>query len=266
MQTFSDFISKSFDFNHSVKTVHKASGGVKIENGSSTSGNGLKSYTKVNFPAANGKSEVRVTVNGADKDTNAKFEAPSFNGVDLTVSATCEPKVTVEANCSPVANVGTKLELVTDLADKKALNLSVNASSNGVKATVDTNLCLGGGGLKDYNFKLDYKQDKLLATVKTADQRSKFTASVAQQFCAGFYWGAQATHTLKDGSTKFCVGSTYKLDDTTSGRLMADCSGTISAAVEHKLSNPACKVNAAAQFKFPFTAEKYGLGMTFGDY
>lgn len=269
MQSFSDFISKSFTFDHSVKTVHKASGGVKIENGAAPSG---KSYTKVNFPAADvGKAEVQITANGAAKDTKAKIDFGSLvKGADFVLSANSSPNVALEVNYSPLANVGSKFELSTDLDAKKALDASVNCSSNGVKATVDTKVDLAGGALKDYNFKLDYKQAKLLASAKTSDSRSKLTVNVCNTVCAGFYWGAQVDHCLKSSSTKLTVGMKNNLDKTTTGFIMADSEGAVSAAVEHRLTNPSLKVNAAAQFNLlgsaPLAAQKFGLGMTFGDY
>lgn len=272
MQSFSDFISKSFKFGHSVKTVNKSSGGVKIENGASPSGGALKSYTKVNFPAGDfGDAEVQITANGAADATNAKIEFGQLvKGVDTTLSADSSPNVCLELGYSPVANVGTKFEINTDLDSSKKLKASVNAASNGVKATVDTNICLSGGGLTDYNFKLDYKQKNLLASAKTSKGRSQLTANVCTQMCAGFYAGAQLEHNLKDSSSLVTVGTKNKLDDTTSVSQMVDSNGVLSTAIEHKLTNPAMKINAAAQFNLfgsaPCTAQKFGLGLTFGDY
>jgi len=271
MQSFSDFISKNFTFDHSVKTVHKASGGVKIENSATPSGAAYKSYTKINFPAANGKAEVQITANGAAKDTKAKFEfGPLVKGADFTFSATSEPIVTLEAKYAPVSSVGTKLELVTDLGDKKNLNASVDLSSNGAKATVDSELCLTGGALKDVNFTLEYKQKGLLAIAKTSKGRTVLTAGVAHQCCSSWYWGAQFEHNLKSGSNQLIVGTKHNLDANTTGSFKAGTDGALSAAVEHRLANPALKVNAAAQFNALggnlFKAEKFGLGLTFGDF
>ena len=56
----------------------------KIENGAAPSG---KSYTKVNFPAADvGKAEVQITANGAAKDTKAKIDFGSLvKGADFVL-------------------------------------------------------------------------------------------------------------------------------------------------------------------------------------
>lgn len=271
MQSFADFIDKNFKFDHKVTTVYKSADGVKIENSATPSGSSFKSYTKVNFPAANGKAEVQITANGPAKDTKAKFEFGELvKGADISLTATSEPMVTLEANYKPMSNVGTKFELSTDLGDKRNLKASANASSNGVKATVDTDVCLAGGGLKDYNFKVDYTQKSLLATVKTSSGRSKFTAGVAQQWCKGWYFGAQVEHNVKAASTNLTVGSKSKIDDNTAIFAKVDSTGVLAASVEHKLANPALKVNAAAQFNLKGSnccaAEKFGLGMTFGDF
>jgi hypothetical protein len=271
MQTFSDFISKNFDFGHSVKAINKSSGGIKIENSVSPSGGKFKSYTKANFPVCPyGKAEVQITANGAPKDTKAKFECAKIAGAEVTISATSEPNVTVEASYSPVKNISTKLEFSTDLDAKKGLKASVNASSNGCKATVDSEFCLAAGALKDVNVKLDYKQDKLLAQAKTAKGRTEFTAWVAQQYCKGFYWGAQVNHNLKAGSTQVTLGSRFNLDDNTTVFKKLDSDGKLACSIEQKLSNPAVKVNAATQFNLlgssMFAAEKFGVGFTLGDY
>jgi len=45
--------------------------------------------------------------------------------------------------------------------------------------------------------------------------------------------------------------------------------GTVSAAIEHRLSNPKLQFGVAASFNAlhqPFQAEKFGLTLTFGDY
>lgn len=271
MQSFADFIDKNFKFDHKVTTVYKSSDGFKIENSATPAGSNFKSYTKVNFPAANGKAEVQITANGPAKDTKAKFEFGELvKGADLSLTATSEPLVTLEANYKPVSNVGTKFELSTDLGDKRNLKASVNASSNGVKGTVDSEVCLAGGGLKDYNFKLDYTQKDLDATVKTTKGRSVFTAGVASQWCKGWYFGAQVEHNLKASSTNVTVGSKHRVDDNTSIYTKVDSTGALATSLEHKLANPALKVNAAAQFNLKgsncVAAEKFGLGLTFGDF
>lgn len=268
MQSFTDFCNKNFNFDHNVKTVHKSSGGVKIENSATPTGTNFKSYTKVNFPVANGKAEVKITANGKPKDTSAKFEFGQFvQGADFTVSANSEPSLTLEANYSPVSNVGTKFELTTDLADQQSLTATVNASSNGAKASIITDIC-ASKGLKDYNFKLDYKQKNLLAQAKTSSGRSQLNAWVAQECCPGMYWGAQINHNLTKSATVLTVGSKYTLDKNTAIYKKVDSSGILSSSIEHKLANPALKVNAAAQFNLfgsnCCAAEKFGLGLTFG--
>jgi len=48
-----------------------------------------------------------------------------------------------------------------------------------------------------------------------------------------------------------------------------DSSGTVSAAIEHRLDNPALKLNFASQWSGKnktTTPEKFGFGVTFGDY
>jgi len=275
MQSFSDFCKKNFNFDHSVKTVHKSSG-VKIENSATPSGGSFNSYTKVNFPAANGKAEVQLAANGKPSDTKAKFEfgkVAALKDFDLTLSANSSPEITLEANYK-ISSVATKVEFSTDLADKKTLKPSFNASSplgsGKGKATVDAEVCLSGGGLKDYNFKLDYSQKNLLAQAKTERGRSVLTAWVAQQCCPGWYWGAQVQHKVKDGSTNLTLGSKYKLDENTSIFKKVDTSGILSTSIQHTLANPAVKVNVAAQHNLfssnACAAEKFGLGMTFGDF
>lgn len=270
MQSFSDFISKSFKFDNSVKTVYKASGGVTIENSASPNGSAMTGYTKINFPVTNGKGEVQITANGKPKDTNAKFEFEKIQGAEFTLSANSEPSVSLEANYSPLSNVGTKAEFVTDLENSKDLNTSINTKFGDWKATCDKSFCLNGGGLKDFNFKLDYKTKSVLGTVKTSKGRSVVTAGVAQQYCSGWYYGAQVQHNIKDSSTVVTVGSKHKLDDKTNGSFKADSAGVFSAALEQKFANPAVKVNVAAQFNLLGSnccaAEKFGLGMTFGDF
>jgi|EP00462_Mataza_sp_D1_P005114 hypothetical protein len=272
MQSFSDFISKNFTFSHSVKTINKADGNVKIENGVESTGTALKGWTKANFPAADlGKAEVQVCANGADKDTKAKLEFSScgITGVDLTLSANASPNVTVEAAYAQ-NNFGLKSEINTDLGAAASLKQSLWASHSGVKATADLDVCLAAGELKDYNLKVDYKQKDLQASMKTSNGRNVLTGWVAQNFCPGFYWGAQVQHNLAKSATVGAVGASFKIDDATVVHKLVNTDGQLQVAVEHRLSNPAVKVNSACEFDVLGSnccaAKKYGFGITFGDF
>jgi len=240
---------------------------------SATSGTSpMLSHVKANFTCpAGGASEIKITANGKDKDTCFKYEPPNMvKGVDMTLSGNAGGSLTLETNYSPLDNVGTKLEFCTDLGDKKDLLASVNASSNGIKATVDTNFCLTGGAMKDFNFKLDYKSGKNLGVVKTSNQRTAITASFAQQCCKTTYWGAQVDYNTKDSSTNAQFGCKQEVGTFTNGFLKINSSGVLCLSVEHKLSNPNLKVNAASQFDLlgsnPLGAKAFGIGLTFGDF
>jgi hypothetical protein len=270
MQSFSDFLSKNFNFDHSVKTIHK-SNDLKLETSATSGANPMLSHVKANFEVCGGKSEVKITANGKDKDTNFKYEVPNLpKGVDLTVSGNATQTVTLETNYKPLDMVGTKFEFCTDFGSKKDLLASANVSSNGVKVTADTNIDCGGGALKDYNFKVDYKHgDNLVFALKTADQRSSVTASVAQQFCKSVYWGAQVEHNTKDSSTTFQAGTKMAFNGGTAFAKI-NCGGNLCLSAEHVLSNPAAKVNVAGQFNLlesnPANAKAFGVGLTFGDF
>lgn len=270
MQSFSDFVSKNFTFGHSVKTINK-SGDVTIENGVEPAGKVMKGWTKFNFPAADfGKAEVQICANGKDKDTKAKIEfANMIKDADFTLSASAEPNVTLEASYSQ-SNFGAKAEFSTDCDASRTVKTSVNASSNGIKATMDADICAAGGGLTDYNFKVDYKQKDLCANIKTSKGRDVLSAWIAQNVCSGFYWGAQVEHTLSKGSTVATAGAAWKVNNATTVRKLIDSNGCVKASVEHKLSNPSVKVNSACEYNIlganPCKAQKFGFGLTFGDF
>ena len=60
-----------------------------------------------------------------------------------------------------------------------------------------------------------------------------------------------------------------QLDAKTTVKSKLDSNGALSGVVEHKLSDPALKVNVAAEFdatSSDLAAKKFGLGLVFGDF
>jgi hypothetical protein len=258
-----DLFSKKYDYANEIKVTSKADPSLKLEaSGSDAGKNGLAGKTVFTY---NDKSfgEAEITV-ATDKDINGKFTFDQFqDGVDVIVTTTTALAPTVEVNhktdCSAC-----NLKFKTD-GSKHNLDASAVYKYDAVAVGVSGSTA-DFGSLKDYNAGLEYSSGDITVSAVTSKKCETVTLSFLQKWTSSLSWGARMN--VLPECDAITVGTDYKLDGNTVVKGMANTSGVVSTAIEHQLSDPKFKMNLAAEFdtNSGLSAQKFGVGLSFGDY
>jgi len=161
----------------------------------------------------------------------------------------------------------------TDLTKHNA-KLSVSAGMDGVTigGIVQTDLT-NGADITDYNLGVEYIQSNYVASLFTENRADTATLSYYHKLSSTHAVGAALTVDIGGEKTGTLVlGNDYVLDSSTALKAKVEVpSGVVTTALEHRLRNPQVLVSLAASYiPLNFTqgvkAEKFGVGLTFGDY
>lgn len=261
-----DILSKKFDYQNELKTVHKADGNMTLEAGGVSSckggfdGSAKFTYKNKDWGEVEKEWKTQGSVNDKIKLTNL------FDGATVTVTGNQNYDFKVETDYKVDA-----FTLQFDVNSKLKSNIQASADVidglvAGVKAELDFS---NGADLKDWNFGLQYgySKDLTLACV-TSSGRSKLGISALQKICCD----SVAVNLDMDTSSfdsSLCVGYEKKVDKTTTLKCKVGTCGALHTALEYKLADPQVKLNLAAQYdatNLGAGAKKFGLGVVFGDY
>jgi len=131
--------------------------------------------------------------------------------------------------------------------------------------------------ISDYNVGAQYERKDFVATLLTENQGDVIRFSWFHNVSKDYNLGVELVSDEFDHLSKptdprrrlINIASEFQVDADTVVKAKANNYGEVSAAVEHRLANPAVVVGAAAQFKAEgssrFTAEKFGLSFSFGE-
>jgi len=131
--------------------------------------------------------------------------------------------------------------------------------------------------ISDYNVGAQYERKDFIATLLTENQGDVIRFSWFHKVSKDYNLGVELVSDEFDHLSKptdprrrlLHIASEFQLDGETLVKAKANNFGEISAAVEHRLSNPAVVVGAAAQFKAEgssrLTPEKFGVSLAFGE-
>lgn len=126
----------------------------------------------------------------------------------------------------------------------------------------------------DYNVGVEYAGNGYTATLLTESRLDYATLSYHQRIASYHSVGALFRVKIAGPNTStLTVGNEYVIDSVNTVKTKIEVpSGIVSAAIEHRLANPSILFNIAAEFN-PLnfatkgvSAEKFGLGVTLGDY
>lgn len=282
-----DLLSKKYDYDFSLETTNKSKDGLTMTSGfTMESRTDLSGSAKMEYEDPSINVEVNMKVNGQkeDEDTNLKCTFNKvMNGLDVSLSCNVIPELTLEK---------------TFVHDSFAMNAKLVGDLNFSKACLDAN---GAFSANNFTAGLNASVDLLTHTPKTVDvglqfQQKPHTLSLigkklqtdAKQFLLGYHnskvpccdgsdlaVGAHVTVKEKEDSSwepKLSMGADWGISPTTCLKAKIDCCGLFSYAVEHKLSNPAMKVNFAHELNVggegccTTTTSNWGFGLTLGNY
>lgn len=263
-----DLFKKQYDYKNEVKVISKAENTVTIESGGYHQPKGLAGYTKVSWTdKAIGQFEVEAHSNGEYK---GKLVTKKIENVGFTVEG-APTSVSVEA--SYVKDAFAASTKLSHNLDKGDTNVNVGAvigfEGISVGGSVDFNAA-NPGSPTDYNIGAECSQKDLIGTIVTSNKLNDITASYFQTISSRLVLGSSLSVKPDSGSRTFVTGGEFSLDKFTTIKFKGDSVGVVGTAVTHTLSNPAAKLVASAQFDTqssnPFSPQKFGLSVSFGDF
>lgn len=280
-----DLLAKKYDYDFSLETINKSKDGLTMSSGfTMESRTDLSGSAKMEYEDPTFNVEVNMKVNGKKEDEDTMLKC-TFNklmtGLDVSLSCNVIPELTMEK---------------TYVHDSFALNAKLVGDLNFSKACLDAN---GAFSVNNFTAGVNASVDLLTQKPKTVDvglqfKQNPYTVSLlmkklqtdAKQFLFGGHWTPQddlsvGAHLLvkevtKEDASSFETGATlgvdYAVSPTTSLKAKIDCCKTFSYAIEHKLSNPAMKVNFSHALACCgdegqcCTTSNWGFGLTLGHY
>jgi len=274
-----DLLSKKYDFTHTLKTIHKSSGGVSFETGVKGSVPPLFGYLKSKFADPLSSYEIEGEAS-TDNRTTLTVKFPRLSpGLVLTGS------LVSTSNGSVVYS--TETEYATDSLALYALaktdgsvthpiikgSATVGLDGVSIGGQFDADLSGGGAALSDYNLGLEYSTSLYSASLISENQADTVNVGVFYKYSPLTSIGASGRIEVSGKkSSALTFGTEYLLDQTTTIKSKLEVpTGTITAAVEHKIKNPQLQlivsgVFSPLAFSTGVKADKFGVGITLGDY
>jgi len=272
-----DLLTKKYDYKHQLTTKNNVASDLTVEStvgvNENSSLNGLvkAKYKNKDF----GEIETEIgTVPNKDKATlSAEVKATKFyDGLTIIAKG---------SDGQPLVKLGAEYR-----QDSVATSVTVEHTkeANQVEGTLAAGFdgfSVGGQGkycsnhgVADYNFGAEYSQPEYALTLKTEKKAENLVGS---------YWhnvptsrnklktqvGASVSWNLNEGNKVFTVGTEHDIDEVTTVKGKIDTEGALGTVLEHRLSNPAMRLNLSANWKVQdkTTAPKqFGVALTFGDY
>lgn len=261
-----DLLSKKYTYHQEIKVTSKADGGLKLEaTGTDAGKDGLAGFTTVTYKDKTfGECEATLHTSGELKDTKGKIKFDQFyKGADVSISSSAALVPTVEGNYKK-DNMASNVVFIQD-GKKSAMTASASYGMDGITVAF-TGKTTDFATLKDYNAAAQYSKGDVTLSLVTSEKFEKVTVSFFQKWTKSLDWGAKMQ--LLPQSNLLTVGSEYKVDKATTLKAMASTDGKVACAVEHKVKDPEFKMNLAAAFDTNkgLTAQKFGVGLSFGDY
>jgi len=261
-----DLFKKQYEYKNEMKVVSKAENSVVVESGGYYQAKGLAGYSKVNWTDKSiGAFEVEAHSNGEYK---GKLTTNKYEGVGLVLEG-APAALSVEATYSKDAfAASTKLTHNIEKGDTK-VNVGAVIGFDGISVggNCDFNAA-NPSSPTDYNIGAECSQKDLIGTIVTTDELRDITASYFQTISSRLVLGSSLT--VKPESRIFVTGGEYNLDKFTTLKFKADSVGVVGTAITHTLTSPAAKLAASAQFDTqssnPFSPQKFGLSVCFGDF
>jgi len=296
-QSFSDLWKKTLDEKdivHKAEAVNKTDFGLKL----TTTGifaDTIQGTVKAEYADKTGKYEGELTTK--NKAWGKVTLEGVATGADVAVSGGFDPeskdewikgkggvKAEVDYRTDSWAVSGRATGGYRTVGKSVAPDLSMNVQaeavcgSDGLSVGVCASVPLGEKDQKlldvdkvDMNVACQYEKDKYTATFKTTKNCMDLSFSNFFKVSSDQEIGVEVTAAgSKPGAPRTLNFATrYQLNLDTGPKFRANTDGEVRFGVEHRLRDPRVKINAAAVWKAKgpsFSVERFGLGLTFGDF
>jgi len=271
-----DLFKKKFDFENTSKIVNKTQNGITIE----TTSNVTQSFKgTINTKYVNrdfGEVEVEVSTNAADANkANLKLKKLAA-GLVATVGVASSDKDIKSTSGKPVTSADVEYSqeffaaqtVVKTDCDKSKVDVYGSVGYDGL--SVGGQVVYANNAISETNVGIEYTQKDLTVSAFTEKNVEVVNMSFFQRLQKETAVGASIKYPIASGDRTLTVGVEHQLDFDTVVKAKAELpTGVVSTAVEHKLFNPKLQFTVAAEFNVkntPLVANKFGVGLTFGDF
>lgn len=264
----SDLLKKSFDFRNEVTSKQSTGNGVTTEVKTGVKGKDLASSVKATYKKNSYDGELSFNTAG---DVNAKAVLPFkvHDDLKLTVSGSMKPNGCLDAEFSQDFFASSlSADCCNGTANLKA-SAAIGADGLSVGTAASATLANGDFAVKDYNFGVNYAEKDFNAALVTKKNGSCVGVSIFQNVSSTQKIAAVYDYDMDKDSSAITLGSSLKLDNATDFKVKVNTSGQVATALSHVVANPNLKVNVSAQFdakSFSFNADKFGVGLNFGQF
>jgi len=289
-KNFKDLLKKKFDTDHIVKVVNKTDFGLTLTTQGILKADQINGNVKGEF-----KDKAFGEVEGEIDSQSGKFWAKL-----VLTKAVQNTKLTVNAGLDPLCKdplvkefFSAKAEAEYRFNNSSATTASVQVGSVGgnVGAAIEVAEVIGFDGLsvgaslklrpdqqdiiQDYNIGLQWEKQNVTATVYSEKETEVIHGNWYHKVNNDLTLGAEF---VSDEDNRLTADrprivnfvSEYQLNLDTTTKFKANQFGEVAAVVEHRLQNPRIQIGVAAQYKVKgyssFTADKFGLSFTVGDF
>eukprot|EP00457_Paulinella_chromatophora_P009002 gb/GEZN01009053.1/.p1 GENE.gb/GEZN01009053.1/~~gb/GEZN01009053.1/.p1 ORF type:complete len:310 (+),score=64.14 gb/GEZN01009053.1/:33-962(+) len=297
-KSYGDLFKKGFDTNNKLSIVSKTPEGLTLTLEGTVGKNDIQGKQKVEYSDKKwGKADAEIdTTSGKVWGTATSNKGKLIPSTEVSVAGGFDPSskdplvkavgaVKLEAQYSKDFLSATGRVFVGYLT-KKDKSVDENAS---IRLEADAvmgfdNLSVGaaisntiGDQADDLNVNVgcEYSTNNFTASLQTEKFADVLKFSWYHKISGDFQLGAEMVsdefgRLSADRRRTLNVASKYQLNTDTSVCLRGNNYGEIAAGIEQSLKDPRIKVSAAATFSAKgmssFTADKFGLGLTFGDF
>jgi hypothetical protein len=271
-----DLLTKKYDYKNQLAVKNNVASDLAIEStvglGDAQTFTGTVKATYKNKDFGQIESEIGTAPNKDKATLSTEVKATKiYDGLTVIVKGTDVPNVKVTGEYRQ-ESVATSVQ-VEAAKDKTQVEGTLAVGFDGFTVGGQGRYC-GNHGVADYNFGAEYSQNEYALTIKTEKKTD---------LLVGSYWhnipssrnklktqvGGQVNWNVDNGSKVFTVGTEHDIDEGTTVKGKIDTDGVLGAVVEHRLTNPAVKLNLSGnwQVKDKSTNPKqFGVALTFGDY
>jgi len=223
-----DLFNEDYSLKNQLKISQKASNGTSLQATATTNGAGLKSELKTTIKASDVVS-VETKIDCCNK-VSFKIDYTELQNVKV-VCNTSLPGVgsgDIEATWTSggtqvMSNVG------LSLAPKFVLSASNTTYMQGLTAGAELGYDAGKGAMTKLGVGALYKTGDLTYIGKLEDKLDTLKASVLHQKSDTFTWAAEYLKKMSKGETTMTLGSSFKVDDTSSVKAKLDNHGIVTA-------------------------------------
>lgn len=267
--SFNDIVN-DFKYGQTLKCVHKANNGIKVETGADVLADDvLLAYTKLNVDHSFGKFETKVKTNNSG---DVKFETKKLlPGMNVIVSANEKPQYKAEVQyAKDCFNVCASF---TQCKGAGAINANGVAAVAGahVGASVDFDVSASQvGAVKTAAaMKLGAKGKAGVAyNMNMAKSTSCMSVGYVHAMCSRMNVAARACYNITTAKPCLSLGTSLKLNADTTYKMRCNDSGDVAVSLTQTLASPAmkCELTGASNVFNAGAGAKYGFGFTFGDF